>query len=65
MLRDKQKPPAVATVGGFFVKAFGQAVPGFTSDRAENGGSRESERSVLLYVSTGSTENRHLQAGIT
>jgi hypothetical protein len=37
----------------------------FTSDRAENGGFREPERSVRLYVSTGSAENRHLQAGIT
>jgi hypothetical protein len=37
----------------------------FTSDRAENGGYREPERSVLKNVSTGSAENRHLQAGIT
>jgi len=37
----------------------------FRSGRAENGGSREPERSVLKYVSTGSEGNLRSQAGIT
>jgi hypothetical protein len=38
--------------------------PKFGAGRAENGDFREPQRSVLKYVSSGSAEKRHLQAGM-